>query len=220
MAATPPRIIATGFPAGKRLLQYNSTRLLHEWAGSQPWNAGPWYELRLGPVPLAANQELLTEKERAMLTRWNRYADLVGVGPSSIRVVEAKMLLDPGAISQLTHYVNLLRLTPVLRDFSYLPFESVIVVAIDDPVVHQLANAAGHQVVVFTPPWVGDWMTRRMQRPGKKRARLGNPVVPASAAQAALHVHTTQFPAVPPAGSDFTNAKANQIVIGVAPTGG
>jgi hypothetical protein len=34
----------------------------------------------------------------------------------------------------------------------------VLLWAIDDPVVHQLATTQGMEVVIFDPPWVADYL--------------------------------------------------------------
>lgn len=157
MSSITPQAISPG----ARLSRFASTRLLHEWASMQPWEAGPWYELRLGPTPQMTTGGYVAPQYEALLRVFNRYADLVGISRGEIAVVEAKMQFDPGAISQVQHYVDLVLATPLIRQYPSRVITPVILVAIDDPIVHQRANAAGIRVEVFTPPWVNVWLQRR-----------------------------------------------------------
>jgi hypothetical protein len=135
--------------------------LLHEWASLQPWDYPPVYELRLGPTPLSAAAGVLTPEIEGMLRVRNRYADLVGVTPSEVQIIEAKMVFDPGAISQVQHYVDLAHNTPLLRNYPGRIIQPVILVAFDDPVLRQKAEAAGIRVILYTPPWAGEWLVKR-----------------------------------------------------------
>jgi len=150
-----------GIPDGRRRNVQASTKLLHEWAAMQPWDDPPTYELRLGPTPLSAAVDVMTPEVERMLRVFNRYADLIGITPTEIQVVEAKMLFDPGAISQVQHYVDLVHYTPILRQFPGRQVVAVILVAFDDPIIHQRANAAGIRVIVYSPPWAAEWLKKR-----------------------------------------------------------
>jgi hypothetical protein len=157
MTSITPQAISQG----ARLSRFASTRLLHEWAQMQQWDAGPWYELRLGPTPQVTGGGYVAPNFARMLSVFNRYADLVGISRGEIMVVEAKMQFDPGAISQVQHYVDLVMSTERLKMYPTRVVSPVILVAIDDPIVHQRATAAGIRVELFTPPWVNEWLQRR-----------------------------------------------------------
>jgi hypothetical protein len=154
-------IIPQAISQGARLSRFASTRLLHEWAIMQPWEAGPWYELRLGPTPQVTGGGYVAPNFARMLTVFNRYADLVGITRGEIAVVEAKMQFDPGAISQVQHYVDLVLATEFIKKYPNRVVTPIILVAIDDPIVHQRATAAGIRVELFTPQWVNEWLMRR-----------------------------------------------------------
>jgi hypothetical protein len=156
-----PTITPGGVPSGKRREKFASTRLLHEWAQLQPWEFPPIYELRLGPTPLWAQQGILTPQVEAMLRNFNRYADLVGVKAGTIEVVEAKMFPDPGAISQVELYVDLVHATPVLQQYPGRVIQPVILVALSDAVMAQKAAARGIKWVVYTPTWASEYVERR-----------------------------------------------------------
>jgi hypothetical protein len=150
-----------GVPDGVRRRKQASTRLLHEWSQTQPWVAPPIYEMRLGPTPLAPGNLQLSPAVAAMLMRANRYADMIGATATQILVVEAKMVALPGAISQLLHYVTLAYGTDYRSLYPMHQIQPVLVWAVDDPVVHQEAVAAGIRVDVFAPQWAVDYLNAR-----------------------------------------------------------
>lgn len=140
--------------------------MLHEWSLIQPWDFPPVYELRLGPTPLSAQAGEVTPQIAAVLRLWNRYADMIGVTPTEIQVIEAKMLFDPGAISQVEHYVELAHLMGLSQEYPNRPIKAVILVAFNDPILQQRAEARGIRVIVYTPAWANDWLNLRYS--GKK----------------------------------------------------
>lgn len=150
-----------GVPDGIRRTKYASTRLLHEWSQVQPFIEPPIYELRLGPTPLSANGFPLTPQVEAMLRVFNRYADLIGITDTEIQVVEAKIFPDPGAISQLEHYIELVHSTSLLRQYEGKTIQGVILVGLDDPWMAQRAAARGFRWVVYSPQWVGHYIQTR-----------------------------------------------------------
>lgn len=122
------------------------------------------YELRLGPTPLSANASNITPAIEGMLRRFNRYADMIGVTPDEIQVIEAKVVADPGAISQLQHYIDLVHTTPLLQQYPGRRVQGVLLFAVNDPIVAQRANAAGLRVSLFTPPWVQEYLNLKYFR--------------------------------------------------------
>jgi hypothetical protein len=96
-----------------------------------------------------------------MLRVSNRYADLVGVIYPNLLVVEAEMVADPGSLSQLQHYIDLIPGTEALRQLRNLPVQGVLLWAVDDAILHQRAVANGIRVELYQPPWAADYLTRR-----------------------------------------------------------
>lgn len=168
--AESPTITPGGVPQGERVSKFASTRLLHEWSQLQPWDYPPIYELRLGPTPLSAAANITDPKVEAMLRLFNRYADMVGITPTEIEVIEAKMRLDPGSLSQVEHYVDLVHYTDMLRAFAPRTIQPVILVAFDDPIIHQKANAKGIRVILYTPDWAKLWLDKRYS--GRKSLQI------------------------------------------------
>jgi hypothetical protein len=153
-----------GVPDGPRRRTQASTRLLHEWSEMQPWQFPPIYELRLGPTPLSANAPVLTPAVEAMLRVFNRYADMIGITPTEIQVIEAKMVAEPGAVSQLQHYLDLVHTTPLVRQYAGRSVQGVLLFAVNDPIVAQRANSVGIRVTIFTPAWTQDYLNLKYFR--------------------------------------------------------
>lgn len=159
-----PSFSPGGVPDGVRRRTPASTRLLHEWSVMQPWVAPPSYELRLGPTPLTTPLSGLTAGMEALLRNSNRYADMVGITAKEIQVIEAKMIADPGAVSQVLHYRDLVYATPLLKEYSGRVVQPVLLWAVDDAIVHQTAVRQGIRVIVFTPSWVQEYLQRSFLR--------------------------------------------------------
>ena len=161
MAAT---ITPGGVPDGPRRRTQASTRLLHEWSLTQSWEVPPVYEMRLGPTPLSIAAPVVTPAIEGMLRRANRYADMIGITSDEIQVIEAKMVADPGAISQLQHYLDLTYATPILQQYPGKRIQGVLLWAVNDVIVQQRANAAGLRVITWTPPWTQDYLATQYYR--------------------------------------------------------
>lgn len=99
-----------------------------------------------------------------MLRNFNRYADMVGITPTEIQVIEAKMVAEPGAISQLQHYVDLVHTTPTMNQYPGRRVQGVLLFAVNDPVVAQRALASGLRVVIFTPLWTQEYLNLKYFR--------------------------------------------------------
>jgi hypothetical protein len=137
----------------------------------QPWQYPPIYELRIGPTPLVALTQAITPAIENLLRNFNRYADMIGITPAEIQVIEAKMVAEPGAISQLQHYVDLVHTTPVMEQYAGRRIQGVLLFAVGDPIIAQKAQQAGLRVIIFTPAWTQDYLNLKYFR--------RQPVIPA-----------------------------------------
>lgn len=153
-----------GVPPGSRRRVQASTMLLAEWSMMQPFLFAPYYNLRLGPTPLRVYAAVLDAATEAMLRRSNRYADLVGVTDREIWVVESKVVAEPGAISQVLHYRDLIGTTPTLKPHMSKTIQPILLWAVDDPVIHATAVRQGIRVVVYTPAWVQQYLNEKVFR--------------------------------------------------------
>lgn len=96
-----------------------------------------------------------------MLRVFNRYGDLVGILPNEIDVVEAKMVAEMGALSQLEHYVELVYAMGLPSQWPGKIVQGVLLWAVDDPIIRQRAARYGFRVELFTPPWTQDYLATR-----------------------------------------------------------
>ena len=150
-----------GVPDGKRRRTPASTRLLHEWSIMQPWIVPPTYELRLGPTPLEPGAPVVSPQIERMLRVFNRYSDLVGISATAIEVVEAKMVAEMGALSQLEHYVELVYAMGLPSQWPGKIVQGVLLWAVDDPIISQRAARYGFRVEIFAPAWTQDYLATR-----------------------------------------------------------
>jgi hypothetical protein len=130
----------------------------------QPWQYPPIYELRIGPTPLVAFTQAITPAIERMLRNFNRYADMIGITPTEIQVIEAKMVAEPGAISQLQHYVDLVHTTPLMQQYGARRVVGVLLFAVGDPIIAQRALANGLRTIIFSPAWTQEYLNLKYFR--------------------------------------------------------
>jgi hypothetical protein len=155
------QITPTPIPPGPRKNVQASTMLLHEWAQMQVWDSPPVYELRLGPTVMSTNGLPLTPKLENMLRVANRYADLVGPSQGRLLVVEAKVVADTAALGQLEGYRSLVPTTPALQQYRSLPIVAVLLCAVRDSLVDQMAQQKAIAVDVYSPAWIQEYLTAK-----------------------------------------------------------
>lgn len=83
---------------------------------------------------------------------FNRYVDGVVFLPDRILLIEAKILAEPGAVSQLKNYAMLFYQTPEFASMAGTPLELQIVTCLADPSFLQFAKGEGVGVVIFKTP--------------------------------------------------------------------
>lgn len=156
-----PQITPTPIAPGTRRATLASTRLLHEWSATQPWDAQPIYELRLGPTVQSVNGAPITPAIEAMLRNANYYADLVGTQQGELWVVEAKVVASFGSLGQLEGYVSLVPSTPSLHQFLNKPVRPVLLAGVSDSGVAQLALNKGIRLMIYSPNWINEYLTAK-----------------------------------------------------------
>jgi len=85
---------------------------------------------------------------------FRRWADAIVIMPDRIVLIEGKILPQPGVISQLALYEMLLPKTPELAEHKDKPVEKLLICAIEDPLITELARTEGIRVVIFIPRWI------------------------------------------------------------------
>lgn len=106
-----------------------------------------------------------------MVGVFRRWADALVFLPDKIVLIEAKILPQPGVISQLKLYEELIPKTPQLAEHYYKPVEKLLVCAIEDRVITELARREGIRVVVFRPAWIDAYM--KIVHPWERTPGLG-----------------------------------------------
>jgi hypothetical protein len=157
-------IVPTPIPPGARRRIQASTNLLHAWLAIAHPGALIKYEMRLGPTPLSTPGFPVTPATEAMLRVANMFADAVVIEPTQIMVIEAKVVGQPSAISQLRAYEMLVMNTPELRAHTGKQLVAMHLWAVDNELAHQMATQAGQAVTIYTPTWIEDYLQSKYWR--------------------------------------------------------
>jgi hypothetical protein len=132
-------------------------RLLSEWLALRYPDQETWQQVRLGAFQQTIANAQLDITELRALGVWRRYADALVFKESSLLLIEASLVSEPGYISQIELYARLIPLTPELEVFWAWPIEMLYLVALEDPVVTANARDRGIRIEVFTPIWIPDY---------------------------------------------------------------
>lgn|SRR3990167_4684967 len=131
--------------------------------------------LRLGTMIPDGPRPNLAPEEVAMLGVFRRWADAVVITKDELVVIEASIRSDTGDPSKLVIYGRLVPHTPELREFLDRRLVLELVVAVEDPVVRQLAQEMGIRTRTYEPKWMGLYLAqlhRREARPVQARGLL------------------------------------------------
>lgn len=142
----------------KRDWQPREQRLVSEFVAKfYPKNESRTH-VHLGALPPRFKGMYTTDEQARMLGVFRRWADAVVLMPDRIILIEGKILPQPGVISQLKLYEELIPLTAEFLEHRNKPIEKVLVCAIDDRLITTLARREGIRVIIFRPPWIDDYM--------------------------------------------------------------
>jgi len=125
----------------------------------------------LGATPPRFKGRWSTDKDAKHLGVFRRWADALVFLPDKIILIEGKILPQPGVISQLKLYAELLPSTPELAEHKNKPIEMVLVCAIEDKLISQLAKREGIHVRIFRPAWIDEYM--KIVHPWERTPGLG-----------------------------------------------
>lgn len=131
-------------------------RLLSEFLSFNYPRARVITNVRLGPYPLQTARPLPPNVPATALSSFRRYADAIVIEPAQLTIIEAKIINAPVAVADLLLYKRLLPMTPDLAQYIHLPVRLLIVAAINDPILEQIAQEQGITTITFTPSWVYD----------------------------------------------------------------
>lgn len=141
-----------------RQWQPRELRMLSEWLAETYPRQEYMTRVRLGRIEPRVDSDGLTDEEIRQIGVHRRWADAVVLLQDRVILVEAKIRPQPGVISQLELYARLLPHTPELAKHANKPVEMVLLHAIEDDLVNQLAREKGIQCVYYRPAWVDKYL--------------------------------------------------------------
>ncbi|SRR5216683_3043349 len=156
MGATRSPVSVPG-PTGRRPW---STILLREWAAAKYPGQRLLEQVRLGPTMAKLVGVEVTPALEAALRVNNWYADGLIALEHEVLCIESKMKPNPGAVGQVLFYMRQMIATPDLQALMAIPFVPVVLFAEEDATVSAWARQMGCRVEVYTPAWIGDWLTQ------------------------------------------------------------
>jgi hypothetical protein len=156
--------------AEKRSWQAREMRLVAEYLAKNYPNNETRTRVRVGSIHPELKPEQLSPAEKRAVGVWRRWADALVIMRHKIILIEAAIRPSPGDISQLELYKHLLPKTPELADHKGKTIEMVLLFALEDPVIVELARERGIKVVYFHPPWIDDYL--KLLYPRERRAPL------------------------------------------------
>ena len=114
--------------------------------------------VHLGSTPPSLKGRYATDEDERLVGVFRRWADAMVFLPDRLILIEGKILPQPGVISQLKLYEELIAKTPELFEHMGKPIEKVLVCAIEDRLITELARREGVQVRIFHPAWIDEYM--------------------------------------------------------------
>lgn len=116
------------------------------------------FHVHLGSVPPRIAGRFASDQTKRLVGVFRRWADALIVMDDRLVLIEAKILPQPGVISQLLLYRDLLPKTPELSDVSQLPIEMLLLCAVEDRLISDMARNQGIRVVIFYPTWIDEYL--------------------------------------------------------------
>ncbi|MBF6606966.1 MAG: hypothetical protein IVW53_15470 [Chloroflexi bacterium] len=140
-------------------------RLVAEWLVARHGDDFYQQNVRLGSMPLEfANQDLDPMEAKLVHNAYARWADAIIFGRDKVTIVEAKIVAHPVALGQLRLYSRLLPFTPNVKIQPNASIEMLLLYAIADDMVLQLAREDGITLEQFHPDWVDMYIATRLAR--------------------------------------------------------
>ena len=149
---------------GKRARQWEE-EMLAEYLAGHHRNARVIQRVRLGPITSTLPDPALTEEENRLIgAAWRRWADAVLITDTTLTVLEAGMMPDPGDISRIQVYLALVPSTPELAPYRGRVVKGLLLWAVDDAFSRGVAVRAGLQVEIFKPSNFTEWVQGKRAR--------------------------------------------------------
>lgn len=143
----------------KRNWQPREQRLVSEFVAEFYGEHESRTHVHLGSLPARLRGRFAKEEDERLLGVFKRWADALVFMPDRVVLIEGKILPQPGVISQLLLYEELIPKTPELAEHKDKPIEKRLVCAIEDPLISELARRSGIRVITYRPKWIDKYLT-------------------------------------------------------------
>lgn len=150
-----------------RLWQPRETRLLSEWVAKKYPEDRVMYRVRVGRPPSWALVSIAEGAPPEIYKIYQRWADAIIIREKELILIEAKVRPIPGVVSEINLYAQLIPKTPELAEFMDRPIRKVILMAVQDPEITELAAVDNIEVHIYTPPWVIEYLKEHRKYKGK-----------------------------------------------------
>lgn len=116
------------------------------------------FRVRLGQYPTWAKNAIEEGVPVEIYKIYQRWADAIVIRDLEVIIIEAKIKPEPGVISQINLYAQLFPKTPQFSSLVHLPIRKVILMAMKDQEIEELALDAGIEIEYYSPPWVTEYL--------------------------------------------------------------
>jgi hypothetical protein len=147
-----------------RKWQPRELRLISEFVAQEYTESTYQLRVRLGKIQPRVDGQFTDTAEERMLGVFRRWADAIVYLPDRLILIEAAIRPDPGKISQLELYERLIPNTPELQHVKHLPVEKLLLYAIPDHVLIELAREHGITCRQYRPPWIEEYLAELFPR--------------------------------------------------------
>jgi len=141
-----------------RLWQPRESRLLAEYLAQKYPKDTVMYRVRLGQTPAWAASSISEGVPAEIYKAYQRWADAIIITQTHLILMEAKIKPEPGVISQILLYDQLIPKTYALDQYKKLQRSNILLIAQHDPEVEELARKNNITVEYFNPAWVTDYL--------------------------------------------------------------
>lgn len=143
----------------RRPYQQRERRYIVDYVRTRYPDAYAIFNQRLGGMPAKLEGVDIGNISSNIYKVFNRYVDALVIQPDKVLLIEAKILADLGAVSQLEYYAALVGQTPDLARYSALPLELHIVTASADPSFVAFAASKNITIDIYRPPYAVEYLT-------------------------------------------------------------
>lgn len=121
-------------------------------------------KVRVGPIITSLPLERLEPAELSMVGIVRRRCDAVIYMPDHVIILEAGIRSLPGKISQLELYLKRYGETPEEEKYWTWPRKGLLVFAVPDQAVMEMAKERGFEVEYFRPSYIDVYLSSLMRR--------------------------------------------------------